>query len=53
MGTLLDNPGSRIVNVASNAHRQGVLNFYDLQSERRYGKMRAYAQSKLAILFYC
>ena len=52
MGTLLDNPGSRIVNVASNAHRQGVLNFYDLQSERRYGKMRAYAQSKLANLVF-
>ena len=50
--TLLENNGSRIVNVASNAHRQGVLNFYDLQSVRKYGKMRAYAQSKLANLVF-
>ena len=50
--TLLENSGSRIVNVASNAHRQGVLNFYDLQSVRKYGKMRAYAQSKLANLVF-
>ena len=27
MGTLLDNPGSRIVNVASNAHRQVCFEF--------------------------
>lgn len=52
IGTLLKTEGSRVVNVASNAHRQGVLNFYDLQSERRYGKMRAYAQSKLANLVF-
>ncbi|HJM27532.1 MAG: oxidoreductase [Acidimicrobiales bacterium] len=52
LGSLLENKGSRVVNVASNAHRQGRLNFYDLQSVHRYGKMRAYAQSKLANLVF-
>ena len=52
LSSLLDNPGSRVINVASNAHRQGRLNFYDLQSVHRYGKMRAYAQSKLANLVF-
>ncbi len=49
---LLAEKGGRIVNVASNAHRQGRLNFYDLQSTHRYGRMRAYAQSKLANLVF-
>ena len=52
LGSLLENSGSRVINVASNAHRQGRLNFYDLQSVHRYGKMRAYAQSKLANLVF-
>jgi len=52
LGSLLENSGSRVINVASNAHRQGRLNFYDLQSIHRYGKMRAYAQSKLANLVF-
>ncbi len=49
---LLENPGGRIVNVSSNAHRLGRINFEDLQSQRRYGKWRAYAQSKLANLLF-
>tara|TARA_B100000902_G_C27155022_1_gene835701 strand:- start:118 stop:1065 length:948 start_codon:yes stop_codon:yes gene_type:complete len=55
-GLLIDNLAAqnngRVVNVASNAHRQGRLNFYDLQSTHRYGRMRAYAQSKLANLVF-
>tara|TARA_B100000686_G_scaffold346954_1_gene434624 strand:- start:468 stop:1415 length:948 start_codon:yes stop_codon:yes gene_type:complete len=50
--SLLAERNGRIVNVASNAHRQGRLNFYDLQSTYRYGRMRAYAQSKLANLVF-
>lgn len=45
---------SRIVNVASTAHRgarQG-LDFADLQSERRYSGMQAYARSKLANIYF-
>ena len=39
---------SRVVVVASAAHRSGTIDFADLQGERRYGGWTAYAQSKLA-----
>jgi len=41
---------SRIVNVSSVAHYGGRLDFGDLQLERGYGVMRAYSQSKLALV---
>ncbi len=45
--------GSRIVNVASQAHRGGKMDFADLQWERRrYKKIGAYGQSKLANLLF-
>ena len=44
--------GSRVVTVSSTGHRTGRINFADLQSERRYGRMAAYAQSKLANLMF-
>lgn len=40
-------PAGRIVNVASNAHYRGHVNFEDLQSQRRYTGMQAYGTSKL------
>ena len=49
---LLKVDGSRIVTVASPAHRQGRIDFDDLQSERRYRRSAAYAQSKLANLLF-
>jgi NAD(P)-dependent dehydrogenase (short-subunit alcohol dehydrogenase family) len=49
---MLPVPGSRVVTVSSNGHRAGRINFADLQSERRYGRMTAYAQSKLANLMF-
>jgi len=45
-------PGSRVVAVSSHGHRAGRINFADLQSELRYGRMSAYAQSKLANLMF-
>jgi NAD(P)-dependent dehydrogenase (short-subunit alcohol dehydrogenase family) len=55
-GLLLDRmlavPGSRVVTVSSNGHRAGRINFADLQSERRYSRVRAYGQSKLANLMF-
>ncbi len=45
-------PGARIVNVASDAHRWGVLDFDDLQNERRYRAMKVYGQSKTANILY-
>lgn len=44
---------SRIVNVASTAHKIGKLNFDDLNWEtRKYKKMQSYADSKLANLYF-
>jgi NAD(P)-dependent dehydrogenase (short-subunit alcohol dehydrogenase family) len=49
---MLGVPGSRIVTVSSNGHKIGRIDFGDLQSERRYRKMAAYYQSKLANLMF-
>ena len=43
---------ARIVVVGSEAHRQGRIDFDDLQSERSYHRLRAYRQSKLANLLF-
>jgi NAD(P)-dependent dehydrogenase (short-subunit alcohol dehydrogenase family) len=52
LDSLLRTPGSRIVTVSSNGHRRGKINFDDLQSERGYHPMTAYAQSKLANILF-
>ena len=50
---LLETEGSRVVNVASMAHNWGVIDFEDLQWERkRYKKAKSYGQSKLANLLF-
>jgi NAD(P)-dependent dehydrogenase (short-subunit alcohol dehydrogenase family) len=49
---LLETPGSRIVNMSSQGHADGVMNFDDLQSERGYQPAQAYFQSKLANLLF-
>jgi retinol dehydrogenase 12 len=48
--TLKQAAPSRIVNVSSNAHAQGKLDFDDLKLERKFGGFPAYARSKLANL---
>ena len=45
---LLARPGSRVVTVSSIVHRFGSIRLDDLNSERGYGRWRAYSQSKLA-----
>jgi retinol dehydrogenase 12 len=52
LDTLRASVPARIVNVSSEAHRRGRIEFDDLQGQRRYGGWRAYAQSKLANLFF-
>ncbi|WBP92515.1 SDR family NAD(P)-dependent oxidoreductase [Mycolicibacterium neoaurum] len=53
LDTLLDTPGSRIVTVSSNGHKMGgAIHFDDLQWERSYSRIGAYAQSKLANLMF-
>ena len=45
-------PAARIVNVASDAHRWGRLDFADLGQARRYRAMRVYGQSKLCNILF-
>lgn len=46
-------PNSRIVNVASNAHKYGNIDFNDLNWEKRkYKAMRSYGDSKIANLYF-
>jgi NAD(P)-dependent dehydrogenase (short-subunit alcohol dehydrogenase family) len=49
---LLTTPGSRVVNVASLAHRGGKIAFDDLEANKRYAPMARYCQSKLANLLF-
>ncbi|MFE3257888.1 SDR family NAD(P)-dependent oxidoreductase [Nocardia sp. NPDC059091] len=50
---LLKTPNSRVVTVASLAHRfRGKIHFDDLQWERSYDRVAAYGQSKLANLMF-
>ena len=46
------NAPARIVNVASTMHNGGVIDFDNLQGEKRYGGVRAYSQSKLANILF-
>jgi NAD(P)-dependent dehydrogenase (short-subunit alcohol dehydrogenase family) len=55
-GRLIDmlesTPGARVVNVSSMAHRQGTMDFDNLNAEKGYAKWPAYGQSKLANLLF-
>ena len=43
---------ARVVNVSSDAHKFGRLDFGDLQSERRYRGMKVYGRSKTANILF-
>ncbi len=43
---------ARIINIASQAHRNGRIDFENLRGERAYSGMRAYSQSKLANVLF-
>ncbi|XP_072767901.1 retinol dehydrogenase 12-like [Anoplolepis gracilipes] len=45
-------PGCRIVNVSSLAHVFGKIHFNDMNLDRSYGALKAYAQSKLANILF-
>lgn len=45
-------PSARIVNVSSAAHANGTIDFDNLQGERRYERLDAYARSKLALVMF-
>jgi retinol dehydrogenase-12 len=50
LGALRAAPRPRVINVGSEAHRSGRLQWDDLELARGYGGWRAYAQSKLALV---
>ncbi len=45
-------PDGRIINIGSDSHRYGKINFDDLNLERSYHGLKAYGQSKLANLLF-
>jgi NAD(P)-dependent dehydrogenase (short-subunit alcohol dehydrogenase family) len=47
-----DSAPSRIITVSSMVHQYSYINFDDIMSEKKYGEMKAYAQSKLANLLF-
>jgi NAD(P)-dependent dehydrogenase (short-subunit alcohol dehydrogenase family) len=49
---LVATPKSRIITVASMAHKFGRISFDDLQRKRFYSRWMAYGQSKVANLFF-
>ena len=49
---LLASAPARIVNVSSDAHRTGRIDFDDLMSDRRYSAFRVYSMSKLANVLF-
>ena len=50
--TIQSTAGARVVTVSSIAHRQGYIDFDNLNAEKSYRKMFAYLQSKLANLLF-
>lgn len=50
--TLQNGAPTRIVNVSSDGHRQGTMDFDDLGFKRGYLGMKAYARSKLANILF-
>ncbi len=52
MDKLVDSAPSRVINVSSDAHRGGRIQFEDLGMADNYSAFRAYSQSKLANLLF-
>ena len=52
LGVLKKSAPSRVVNVSSNSHFGGKIDFDDLQQDKNYDVMEAYSQSKLALVLF-
>ena len=52
LDVLKANAPARIVNISSGSHEANYLRLDDLQSEKHYRPMRAYGQSKLALVLF-
>ncbi len=49
---VLETPGARIVNVASDAHKFAGFHMDDLQSKKKFSSMRVYGASKLCNILF-
>jgi len=49
---LTQTPGSRILNVSSNAYFQGKIDLNDLHLKKKYVSFKAYGASKLAVVLF-
>jgi NAD(P)-dependent dehydrogenase (short-subunit alcohol dehydrogenase family) len=52
LGRLRASPAARVVNVSSSAHHGARLEWDNLQGERSFERLDAYARSKLALLLF-
>ena len=52
LSKLKDQPGARVVNVSSLAHRQGRIEFEDIHSDKSYNRMARYGMSKFANILF-
>jgi NAD(P)-dependent dehydrogenase (short-subunit alcohol dehydrogenase family) len=52
LGDLKASAPSRIINVSSRNHKDGHIDFDDLQEEKNYSSQRSYSQSKLALILF-
>lgn len=50
--TVRQSAPARIVNVSSEAHKNGNINFDDIEGKQQFSGFRAYAQSKLANILF-
>ena len=49
---IAESPDGRIINIGSDSHKFGKINFEDLNLQRSYHGLKAYGQSKLANLLF-
>lgn len=52
LGVLKAGAPSRVVNVSSDAHKGIMMNFEDLQGEKKFSSWQAYGQSKLGMILF-
>lgn len=52
LGVLKNSAPARIVNVSSESHQSGYIKLDDLQGEKGYRPLKAYGQSKLALVMF-
>ncbi len=49
---LKDQPGARIVNVSSNAHKGGRIDYDDINADKDYSRIKRYQMSKFANILF-